>query len=750
ALIQNKFQTLLAIIFPMKQKIKKSLVVLSIVLASLLFLFILFDLLFPLDEKRLFKPLSSQVYDSNGELLRVKLSRDGYYRFKATSDEIPKLLKKSVLNFEDRYFYSHFGINPIALVKALIHNSNNERKVGASTITMQVARMMQRKKRTLGNKLSEIFTALQLEWHYSKDEILSFYFNLAPYGGNIDGIKTAAWFYYKKPLKALSIAQLATLTTVPKNPNANRIDKAKNLYAKRLRVLRILLKDKLIDKEQFDRAFKEPIIQAKRRVPFIAPHFTDLLPEKEKVNSSLDLDLQQALHKLLKEHVDSLLDFDLHNGSAIVIHNPTMQVKAYIGSDRFFNVKNFGQNDGAQMIRSPGSTLKPFIYAKALDQGLITPQRKIFDLPLHLKGYDPKNFNDRFEGITTASEALQNSLNIPAIELNRLLEDEGLYELLKASSLESLTEKKQYYGDALALGGFGISLLDLAHLYTSFANGGKLKSLVFTKEGESQVQAQLFSKEASYITTEILSDAVRPEFSSYWESTKDLARIAFKTGTSARSRDLYTIGVTPEYTIAIWMGNFSGDKTKDLTGMSTASRLLFEITHWLQNRESLAWFEKPEKVALKEVCSDALIQGSCKEYEEDLTIKGVTLQRPCKLLRAEVLSYLKSSKLLTQKELELHNCYETWKNYPPLITSLYDGQTIIYNKEDLKKTHKVMLKCYTFKDDPKLFWLIDGQTPLESQSESELYEALSNGSHTLGCLDSQSTLSEITLTIKEE
>lgn len=722
-------------------------------LYTALFLFLLFlvyDLLFPLDTKRLFKPQSTRIYDKNHELLRVKLSSDSYYRFHATPEELPLLLKKSVLNFEDRYFYYHFGINPISMLKALFHNATSNRKIGASTITMQVARMMQHKPRTLGNKLSEMMTALQLEWHYSKDEILNIYFNLAPYGGNIDGIKTASWFYYKKPLKSLSTAEIATLSTIPKNPNINRPDKAKNLYQKRLRVLRILLKEKLISLDQFNRAFKEPLINKRFKAPFIAPHFSSHLNQEGKIISSLDQNIQAQLLKILQINVDKLVDFDLHNAAAIIIHNPSMKVISYVGSDRFFNQKNLGQNNGVTMIRSPGSSLKPFIYAKAIDQGLITPKQELFDLPLHIKGYDPKNFTRTFEGEVSAEVALQNSLNIPAVELNNQLKNNSLYELLLQAQIKSLNQDKIYYGDSIALGGFGISLLDLAHLYTSFAHGGDLKTLGFTQEHNSSSLTKLFSHGASFMTTEILSDAIRPEFSAYWESSKDMVKVAFKTGTSANSKDLYSIGVTPEYTVAIWMGNFSGNPTKNLTGMDTSSKALFEVFAYLAKQEPITWFSQPSSVVIKNVCSDAIQLGRCKTLQEDYTLKDTVLQRPCKLLRAEVLAYLTAKKAINEDDKIKHKCYEKWKKYPPLISSLYDKQTIIKSAQEKEAFQKVMLKCYTFQHNQTITWLIDDLPPFKSVSQKEHFYPLKPGYHTIACLDNHSLMSELTINIKEE
>ena len=713
-----------------------------IALFGLFGLFVLLDSLFPLDTKTLDRPLATRVYDKNHKLLRIHPSLDGFYRFHTDIHEVPPLLKKSILYFEDRYFYQHFGFNPVSITKAFWHNLFSDRKIGASTITMQVARMMHRRPRTFVNKLKELFTALQLEWHYSKDEIFNFYLNLAPYGGNIEGIKTAAWFYFHKRLDQLSIAQMALLTTIPKNPNLNRLDRAQNLYLKRLRVLRQLLKAKLISQESFNRAFKEPIIKKRYKAPFKAPHFTQNFTQGGDVNSSLDINLHTGLLRILYRHVEALKAFGVHNGAGIIIDNRSMNIVAYVGSDRFFDRGHFGQNDGVSMYRSPGSTLKPFIYARALDAGLITPKRRLFDLPLFKQGYDPQNFSGRFSGEISAQEALQNSLNIPAITLNALLEEHSLYELLKEAKPNLLEKEKSYYGDALVLGGFGISLIDLAHLYTAFAHEGKLLTLGKTLDHKPKVITQLFSKEAAYLVNDILSDANRMEFSAYWESAQNPKRIAFKTGTSAQNRDLYTVAVTPEYTIAIWLGDFQGRPTHNQTGIASASPVLFDLLNILPH--PLSWFRKPKNLEEKKVCLDAIIFGSCQEKDEDSVIKNLPPKRPCALLRAEVLAYLRANDRFSSAAYLAHECYEVWSKKPPQIAPLYDKQII---KKAYHDKEKNMLKCHSFKNDPKITWLIDKKAPFSSRSGKAYWVWLDKGVHHISCVDSGADMTTITVTV---
>ena len=711
--------------------------------------FIVTDYLFPLDTKRLDPQLSTRIYDRDGNLLRIKLSRDGYWRFHASEEEIPRILKKSVLAFEDRYFYFHFGINPVALLRAIWINARGGRTVGASTITMQVARMMHRRERTVANKLIEMFNSLQLEWHYSKDEILSFYLNLAPYGGNIEGVETAAWFYFKKPLSELSVSEIAVLTTIPKNPNANRPDRQDSLVKKRDRVLRDLFALDVITKDQFERAEKEKIVAKREPAPMLAPHFTERFDTAGEVVSTLDYGLQSAVERKLDDSVKKLSFRGVHNAAAIVVHNPTMQVRAYVGSNDFYDSVHFGQNDGVRMIRSPGSALKPFIYARAFDLGLATPKQKLFDLPLHLNGYTPKNFNGRFFGQVSAEEALQLSLNIPAIELNRLLGDRSLYEMLVSAGVDSVNMKKNHYGDAIAIGGLGISLEDMARLYAAFSNGGFVRSLSYSREMNSTAQARVFSAAAGYLTSIILSDASRPEFSSYWESAGNKPRIAFKTGTSASSRDLVTVAYTPEYTVAVWMGNFDGSSTGDLTGITTASRVAFSIFDYLQSRGVLRWFEQPDSVTEKRRCVDVVRVGKCRNMQRDLLIKGVEPQRPCNLLRAEVLAYLiESGEIDSISSLKGDRCYEEWSSYPPLLAMPYDGSEFVLNKMLPGEMRKLPLLCYSYRAESQIRWIIDREIT-EGESGRMKFVALPAGRHEIGCVDAKASLSSAKINLKE-
>ncbi|PID47100.1 MAG: penicillin-binding protein 1C [Proteobacteria bacterium] len=708
---------------------------------SLFVIFLILDFLYPLDRDKLYRLQSQKVLTKKGEVLRMGLSRDGFWRFDVKSDELPELLKKSVILFEDRYFYYHFGVNPYSILRAFFHNLTGKKTIGASTLSMQIARMMKRKKRSYKNKIIEIFNAFQLEWHFSKDEILLFYLNLAPYGGNIEGIGAASYFYFKSKPKDLTIAQIALLTTIPKNPNLNRLDSQKNLHAKRRKVLSLMYKNHLISKSQNLRSRIEPIIKKRFKAPFYAPQYTNIALKNKAKIVNLDLQIQLFLEKTLKKASNALKKFDVKNAAAVLIDNENMNVIAYVGSKDFKSP--LGQNDGVRAVRSPGSTLKPFIYALALENGLITPKQNVFDLPLYAGFYEPENFDKKFMGLVRAEEALQYSLNIPAVELNMFLENKSLYEMLKTAQISSLDKSKEFYGHSLALGGFGISLLELTHLYTAFSNKGRILPL---RVGGKLVDKNIsiMSKESAYLVSEILSQGIRSRFSEFWESMENMPKIGFKTGTSADSKDLYTIGFSKKYTLGVWMGNFDGSKTKDLTGLDTASEVVFELFSYLNSKKQLQWLEKPKNIQKSLVCLDAIKKNTCKNKDYDFTIKGVGRKYPCKRLRGQVLAFLMKEKMITSiNDFSRHICYPRWIEKKPALISPYDGAEIFMDKE-----RKIMLKCFSFSDDDTIYFSIDDGDLIESKSSQEVFVKMQKGSHKVSCLDANSKKSTNHIIIK--
>ncbi len=723
----------------------------SIILLALLFIFFILNYLYPLNTDRLNKPLSTLIYDKNNHLLSVKLSSDGFLRIPIKQKDLSKDIKRIVLGYEDQYFENHFGVNPFAIIRALWFNVTNQHKIGASTITMQVARMMHHQPRTLSQKLIEMFNAFQLELNYSKEEILRFYLNNAPYGGNIEGFASASFHYFNNNPSSLSLSQIAYLSAIPKNPNANRPKKNRDINRIKNRLLTRLYELNILDTLDYERAKKEFIRTNIKNLPHQIPHLSAQIKKEGEVYTSIDLVLQHKVETILSAQIKDIKKFGVYNSSAIIIDNKSMKILAYVGSNNFYDNIHGGQNNGLLALHSPGSTLKPLVYAKALEEGLITPLKKLYDVPLFIEGYKPSNYSKKYLGEITATEALQFSLNIPAVELDRLLKEKSLYSILKKAEISSLIHKKPYYGSSLTLGGFGLSLIENAQLFAMLANKGIYQQASFIKNNTYK-KSQILTPESTYLVSNILANAPRLSFSSSWEHIKNIKRIAFKTGTSAHAKDMLTIGYTPRYTVAVWYGNFSGKSSKAYqkvypTGLRVASPTMFKIFKELKNEP---WFSKPKGVIKKEICQDAIKIKECKNTIQDEIIENIKPQNNCSSMRAEVLSYLLEQQIISSiKELSKHKCYQEWKNYKPLITNPIHNKTYIHNKLLPNEMKKTKLNCYSFEQNSTIYWLIDNETPIIGTSGTPIYHYLSPKKHEISCLDEGAKVKSIVIFNKE-
>ncbi|WP_172199608.1 penicillin-binding protein 1C [Campylobacter sp. RM16188] len=720
----------------MNKKLIKPLIYIAVFCAVCFALFLVLDYAYPLNKNALKRENSVIIFDKHGKIITMRPSKDEIWRFDAKN--IPKVLKDSVLLFEDRYFYYHFGFNPFSMARAALHNLTHKNRIGASTITMQVARMMSPKERTYTNKIKEIFTAFQLEWHYTKDEILKFYFNLAPYGGNIEGVGAAARFYFNKNLEDLSIAQMTLLSTIPKNPNANRLDKKSNINSLKNRVVKLLYEAKVIDKSGFNRAKQEPFKNQRFSAPFEAKQYSQIALKSGISNSNLDLGFQKILNTNLKFTANSLIQKKAHNAAGIIIDNENMSVIAYVGSHDERALE--GQNDGVLMSRNVGSTLKPFIFSLGLDEGIITPKMQMIDTEIFLGEYVPKNYDNEFLGLVSATEALALSLNIPSVNLNNKLGENSLYELLKRLNL--VQKSKEFYGESIALGSAEMSLLNLAHLYTIYANEGRLKPLEVAGKIIDK-DMQLISPQSAFLTAKMLSSASRAYLGMIWQYAKDTPQIAFKTGTSYGSRDIYAIGVNKNYTVAVWFGNFNGKKTDNLSGIHDASRAVFDIFKLLAQRENLSFINRPENIAYEPTCLDAFAFKECRNKQEDELIKGVLPKDKCKIIRSEEIAFLLKNNQISKDDLLNSPCYDEFKKFRPLIAAPFNNQILLSDDN----ATKVVLKCYAYIGD-EIYYKLNQNEWQKSQNGMDNMLFLDFGKHKIGCLDENSNLSEVNIEIR--
>ena len=712
---------------------------LALFLALIVAIFLILDQICPLNLDALKKDEAKILLDKNGEIINMKLSSDGIWRFHEQS--FPNSLKQCVVLFEDRYFYYHFGVNFASIFRAFFHNLRSDNRIGASTITMQVARMLEPGDRSYKNKIREIFRAFQLELHFSKDEILNLYLNLAPYGGNIEGAKAASFFYFGKELNELSYAQAALLSTIPKNPNKNRLDRVSNINALKNRVIKMLYKANLIDLSAFKRAQAEPFKNVRIRAVVNAGDYANVAFKNQILKASLDLNLQKDMLKILKDAMFSLKAKNANNAAAVVIDNKKMSVVAFIGSHD--ERARDGKNSALNMKRNTGSTLKPFIYSLALDSGLITPSSQLIDTQIYLNEYVPKNFSNDFLGLVSAKDALNFSLNIPVINLDLKLKDNSLYELLEKVNL--VDENKEFYGSSIVLGSAEMSLIDLAHLYTIYANGGVYRPLEFAGKNykNEDKNITLISPQSAYLTAKMMSEASRSYLKNAWQYAQNTPKIAFKTGTSANSRDLYAIGVDEDYTIAVWVGNFNAEKTDKLTGLNDVSKIVFDMFKITAQRQNLEFMSEPEGIEKVPTCLDAFSYETCKKTALDDRIVGVKLQDKCESLRGEELEFLIKNGFLDKDEVKNSPCAEVFKDKKPVFAYPYDGEEIVTDEN----VTQIMLKCYAFLGD-EIYLKVDDLNFSKIENASEKRLDLTLGEHTLKCLDQNSNQSEITIKLR--
>lgn len=528
--------------------------------------------------------LSTVVLDRHGKLLRAYTTPDGRWRMPVEPEDVDERYLEMLMAFEDVRFYDHPGVDVQALLRAAVTSVASGRIVsGGSTLTMQVARLIdQRHERTLSGKLHQILRALQLEERFDKREILRLYLRLAPFGGNIEGVRAASLTYFGKEPKRLSVGQAALLVALPQSPETRRPDRgAHNAKVARNRVLDRAVETGAISAAQAARAKAEVVPKARRPFPKFAPHVSDMEVARQKeeriIKLTLDAGIQQALEDLVREQT-RLLGPKL-SAAVLAADHTTGEVLAYVGSAGFLDNQRFGAIDMVQAIRSPGSTLKPMIYGLAFEAGFAHPQTFIEDRRTRFGGYTPENFDDTFRGTVTIAEALGQSLNVPAVKVlasvgpNRLvgrLNDAGVKAEMPAMTAPAL---------AIALGGVGTTLQDLAGLYAGIARGGDAVSLSWRPDeivaGAMRPAAtgvgrtRVLTPVAAWYITDILKDAPPP-------ANFRRGSIAYKTGTSYGYRDAYAIGYDGKYTIAVWVGRPDAVSTPGLTGRTAAAPILFD------------------------------------------------------------------------------------------------------------------------------------------------------------------------------
>lgn len=597
--------------------------------------------LFPLPTERLEHDYSIVALAPDGRLLRINLSPSGKYRIRLPLKEIDPQLIQGFLLYEDRFFFHHPGINPWALVRSAWADITARRIImGGSTLTMQIAKVMEPKKRTIWAKCMEMVRALQLEMVYSKEELLELYLNTIPMGGNIEGVGAASFLYYGKPARHLSFGEKALLIGLPRSPSRARPDlHPEAAQAEKVKIMRRLAEAMHISPEDVEKNIRAPLPRNRFPNPFQCPHLvlrTRRLGRSAIKHHTIVPHVQLYAEAMLKKTVEALSTEGVHNGALLVIDNRSMNVLAYVGSPDFNDRAHGGQMNGANILRSPGSLLKPFLYASAIDAGSLTPRKVLFDIERNYDGYIPANFDRRFLGPIPAEEALARSLNVPAVNLEFELGQRGLAALLRRAKVGDPRKEPREAGLSLVLGAYPLTLEELVRLYSSLANGGRLRQLVFFEEDAATPNegSALISPEAAYITAEMLSKLERPDLPQAWEFTTTRGKIGFKTGTSFGLRDAWCIGFNPDYTVGVWLGNVDAKGSGALVGIKAAAPLLVAMFNDLTRYED-HWFKRPTRVRTREVCalSGEPAGPSCKAKLSDLFVAGVSRNQPCSVHR---------------------------------------------------------------------------------------------------------------------
>ena len=573
---------------------------------------------------------SKAVYDEHHQLLRLTLSPDDKYRLFTPLSDISNQLIEATLLQEDQYFYWHYGVNPWATIKAIWQTYGAQsRRIGASTITMQVARMRYgMKSKKISGKLLQIIRAIQIEMHYSKKQILEAYLNLAPYGGDVEGVGAASLVYFGTPVNKITLPQALTLSIIPQNPGKRTPNN------KELKKIREHLLVRWLNKHPDDlnkkAVFALPLVmQNTHMLPFSAPHFVNKIladaPNKQQsIDTTLDYRSQLIIERITHHYLARKKGLGVSNASVLLVDTRDMSIKGMLGSANFFNPGISGQVNGTEAKRSPGSTLKPFIYGLALDQGLIHPDTVLKDVPHSFNGYNPENFDYDFIGPIKAKDALVLSRNIPAIYLASQLTSPTLHQLLEKAQINHL-RSESYYGLSLSLGGVELTMNELVGLYAMLANDGVWFPIRAFKNEAKQKGTRLLSPEASYLVLDMLKNTPRLDDNSRGWSR---LQVAWKTGTSSGYRDAWTVGVFGPYVLAVWVGNFDNKANPAFIGKDIAAPLFFELIDALKHeRGPIHALEKHlEQMNLKkvEVCkaSGMLPTRYCKDTEWSWFIPG--------------------------------------------------------------------------------------------------------------------------------
>lgn len=665
------------------------------------------------------------VLDRNGKIIHELRINPEIRRFEWTPlENISPSLIKAVIQFEDKRFYSHYGVDWLALGSTFIKNITGKTKRGASTITMQVAAFLNRdlkpenKGRTISQKWKQIKEALKIEQKWSKDEILEAYLNLVTYRGELQGIAAASRCLFNKEPAGLNMTESIILAVLICSPNTeiNNIIRRANLLNKSLGLPVNQDKIEKTVKETFKRKYYV------RQKENLAPHVSHLLLDKihkndkyfegKPVLTTLDYNIQLFVYETLKEHISSLKSMNVNDGAAIVVENKTGDILAYVGSIWEDSLTPYV--DGIRAKRQAGSTLKPFLYALAIDKHLLTAASLISDTPVDVSTesgiYKPQNYENDFKGLVTLRTALASSLNIPAVRTLSLIGVEHFVQKLKEAGFKNL-KKGYYYGHSLALGSADVTLYELVNAYRMLANRGVFSNLKLLREDISEKQTQVFSSGAAFIISDILSDREARSYTFGLENPLNTkVKSSVKTGTSKDMRDNWCIGYTDKYTVGVWVGNFSGQAMWNVTGITGAGPVWSSIINYLHKNSSNTITEPPKDVIKKPI----IIESINLTEKDEWFIKGT-----------------EPSLIRDSRYIITSNKY----HFIPRIVYPSDNTIITVDPDIPEEMQKIILEAYPI--NAEIIWILDGKKIGQSADNAIIITPII-GKHTLKIIDHQS------------
>ncbi|PLX10942.1 MAG: penicillin-binding protein 1C [Marinilabiliales bacterium] len=644
---------------------------------------------------------STVVFDRNGMLLGAKVAPDQQWRFQGDTI-LPYKFEKAILNYEDKYFYYHPGINIFSIVTSIRDNLSAGKIVrGGSTISMQLIRISRKgKPRVYVEKLIESIMAIGLECTHSKREILSLYSANAPFGGNVVGLNAASWRYFKRSPEDLSWAESATLAVLPNAPALIHPGRNRDaLKLKRNSLLKDLYEEKIIDSIQYQLALLEPIPDEVVPMEQLAPHFLEFVNSKfsgKLTYSTIDIKKQQLLNSIMAQHAPTLKEFGVENGAALIVDTDTKEILAYAGnfSNQKMEIKD-AFNDMIQAKRSTGSIMKPFLYAAMLDGGEILPNSLIRDIPSYFDNYFPQNYTNEFEGAVPASLALSKSLNVPAVYM---LQEYGIGRfliLLKQLGFTSFKRNADFYGLTLILGGGEASLFELVGAYAGMAkvvvdydkNYGKYPenpyqplrySINRKPEKENYYNNKVLHASSIWLTYNALRKVSRPDSETGWENFTSSSKIAWKTGTSHGFKDAWAIGSTADYVVGVWAGNATGLGRNGLSGTKSAAPIMFDIFNSLDLKSE--FYPPYDEMNEIEVCKQSGYPASRYCSETEIITNGVQ-EKPVKVCsyHKHIFTDKNTEFRLSQECADISEMYaHNWFVLPPVQEHYYSKKHPAY------------------------------------------------------------------------